>query len=309
MTSIFRMLVILCLTGVVVTIPTSCTNHISDPAVIKSSDNLVQVVLLAGQSNMAGAGDFDKLSAHSKAKLAAIGNRILISVNGATTSPVQYTNSQHKLEKYGFLKSFGPEVSLALTLGERYPDREFLLIKTTRGGTSLYGAWNPDWTREKAQQVEATIEKQTTAYFSLHLQHMRDALAHLEQQKKRYEIAGVLWLQGENDAAKEVSALSYEANLKNLIARYREATMLPNLPFVAGQINSTYGRFKPGPDMVRQAIVSVALADENVYVIRTKTDRDWADFPKHPDNVHYNTAGQLKWGRVYADALDVLGAF
>ena len=269
----------------------------------------VKVILMAGQSNMEGAGDFDKISTQDLAKLKSTEGRISISGNGKPSVAVAYTQSKYKLEKYGFEKSFGPEVSLAIALGELYPEEEFLFIKTTKGGTSLYGAWSPDWTSEKAAAVERGTQKQTTPYYALHMQHTKDALGALKASGKNYDIVAALWLQGENDAGKEVAARSYEENLKRLIARFRLDTDSPDLPFVFGQINSTYGRFKEGPDMVREVMIDVANADENAAIILTTTNRSWPDFPKHSDNVHYNTEGQMRWGRAFAKELVALRAF
>ena len=269
----------------------------------------LQIILMAGQSNMEGAGNFDEIPTETRVKLEAIDDRIQIRNAGNVASPIRYTLSKFKLEKYGFDKSFGPEVGLAVALAERYPEQEFLFVKTTRGGTSLYGAWNPDWSAEKAAAVEKGPQKQSTPYYAMHMQQAQEALSELKARGEDYEVAAVLWLQGENDGGKEVAARSYEENLKALIARFRSDLNEPDLPFVIGQINSTYGRFKKGPDMVRAAMVTVAEGDDNTDVIRTTTDRVWPDFPKHSDNVHYNTEGQLRWGRAFAEKLEGLSTF
>lgn len=274
-----------------------------------SDQTPVRVILMAGQSNMEGAGNFDELSAPDLVKLAATSKRITISYNGKAPRPVSYTLSAFKLEKYGFERSFGPEVSLAISLSELYPEDEFMFVKTTRGGTSLYGAWSPNWTAEKALAVEKGPQKQTTSYYALHMQHVENAMAHLNALGKDYEISAVLWLQGENDAGKKLPALSYGENLNALIAQFRSDMDSPELPFVMGQINSTYGRFKTGPEIVRKAMVDVAGVDNNTRVVLTSTSRDWDDFPKHSDNVHYNTVGQMRWGRAFAVELESLRAF
>ena len=121
-------------------------------------------------------------------------------------------------------------------------------------------------------------------------------LARLHAEGKPYRIIGMAWMQGENDAANELSARSYKANLKKLIAAYRADFNRPDMPFVAGQINSLYGDFPEGPAMVRQAFVDVAQADPRVAVIKTKPQPPWDDFPKHDDQVHYNHEGQKRLG-------------
>ena len=287
---------------------TACVNGQGKEAHI-SNVKPVQVILMAGQSNMQGAGDFDEIPQDVLLKLESVKSQISISHEGELPVPVSYRLSSFHLEKYGFEKSFGPELSLAVSLGERYPDDEFLLIKTARGGTSLYGAWAADWSAEKAAAVERGHQKQTTPYYALHMEQVQKALRTLEAQGREYEISAALWLQGENDAGKEVAARSYEENLKQLVQHFRIDTRNPELPFVIGQINSTYGRFKPGPEMVRAAMVGVASSDSNVAVIQTSTEKSWTDFPKHSDNVHYNTEGQIRWGKAFARELVAMQAF
>ena len=264
---------------------------------------------MAGQSNMQGAGNFDEIPSPILAKLEATQNRIRISHNGKPPVAVSYTVSPFHLEKYGFEKTFGPEISLAVALAELYPDDEFLFVKTACGGTSLYGAWAVQWSAEKAAAVERGDQKQTTPYYALHMDHVQSALEVLETRERGYEISAVLWLQGENDAGKEVAARSYRENLNALIDAFKSDTEVPELPFVIGQINSTYGRFKAGPEIVRNAMVDVAGSNHNVGIILTSTDKNWPDFPKHDDNVHYNTEGQLRWGEAFARELQRLKAF
>ncbi len=78
------------------------------------------------------------------------------------------------------------------------------------------------------------------------------------------------------------------------------------MPFVIGQINSTYGCFPEGPEMVRGAMLSVADSDQNVSCIKTSTDTSWSDYPKNDDNVHYDAEGQTRLGMAFAKELMIL---
>lgn len=263
---------------------------------LQASDT-VHVVLLGGQSNMVGAGDFDDLSDEDKQRVKEASARVQLSQNGGPVEPLSYFQNK-KTGK----KRFGPEMFIGVTLAEANPDQEYLFIKTARGGTSLYGAWNPEWSAQKALEVEKGNLKQTTKYYSEHLAAIKENLAKLKKENKPYKIIGMAWMQGENDAAREVSARSYEQNLKKLIAAYRSEFDVPELPFVCGQINSLYGDFPEGPEMVRKAFVDVAQADPKVEVIRTMAERPPTDFPKG-DGAHYNAEGQKRLGTAMAKAL------
>jgi hypothetical protein len=261
-----------------------------------------QVVLLSGQSNMAGAGNYETLDESIKERIKKVSNRVLVSYSiEKPPVPLSYYDNKPS-EKYNFTQRFGPELLIGLTLAEAYPNQEYLLIKESRGGTSLYGAWNPNWSEEKSKEIEKGEDKQEAKLFLKHCNNIKKNLEKLTAEGKSHQIIGMVWMQGENDAASEVSARSYKENLKTLIASYRNEFNLKHMPFIAGQINSSYGDFPEGPDMVRQAFVDVANEDKYVDVIKTSTDTSWSDYPKH-EGVHYNTEGQRRLGIAFAEAL------
>lgn len=265
-------------------------------------DKDVQVVLLAGQSNMAGGGNYDTLSDSIKERVDSVSHRVSLSFNGKKATPLSYYKNKPS-KKYKFKRRFGPELLMGVCLAEKYPDKTFLLIKRSQGGTSLYGAWNPDWDAEKSKAVEKGEMKQNLKLYELHLQDISQNLKELKLKKVSCEIIGFAWMQGENDAAKEVSAKSYKKNLRKLIVSYKRDLGLSELPFVAGQINSRYGDFEGGPEMVRTAIEKVANSDYYSDYIATKNDIPWDDYPKHNDNVHYNSEGQVRLGTKFAEKL------
>ncbi len=257
----------------------------------------VKVVLLAGQSNMSGCGNFDELDADSLARVARAAERVKVSRCGAAPVPLSAARSRWLQNKYGFENSFGPELFAGVVLAEAFPDSEFLLIKTSEGGTSLYGAWNPDWAAEKARAVEKEGRKQTIRLYEEFLSHIKSNLLRLEQAGKTWTLCGVCWMQGENDAAWEVSAQAYEDSLRNLIGRFRSDLDCRELPFVFGQINSTYGKFPGGPERVRAAMAKIDEAVMNTVMIPTSTDSAWNDYPKHHDGTRCNTEGQTRLGK------------
>ncbi|WP_076418086.1 sialate O-acetylesterase [Colwellia sp. UCD-KL20] len=274
----------------------------TEKTVLQQEENTMNVVLLAGQSNMEGAGNFDALEPSIKQRLSKVASRVMFSNKGEKAVPLSYTLSPHKKEKYGFDKAFGPELMLGVTLAEKFPKKKFLLIKTAYGGTSLYGAWAPHWTAEKAKISEKGY-KQNLPLYKIFQTNIQNQLTLLSQKNVPYKILGMAWMQGENDAAKEFTALTYHENLVEFIQRNRRDAKVTDMPFILGQINSTYGRFKKGPEVVRQAMVDVANSKKNVSIILTTTSRSWDDFPKHTDNTHYNTLGQVRLGEAFANKL------
>lgn len=271
--------------------------------VVYAKEPIVKVVLLAGQSNMAGVGDYDKLTPNDYVRIAAASKRVKLSFNGGEAEPLSYKKAgESTIKKYQLTKSFGPELFIGVGLAEKFPNNEILLIKTAQGGTSLYGAWNAQWSKEKADLLETKAFKKTLKLYDLHLNNIKHNLAKLTASGKKYELLGFAWMQGENDAAKEISARSYQANLEKLIASYRHTLKQPKMPFIIGQINSNYGDFPLGPEMVRAAQKNVAETDEYAEYIATSMAGTWLDYPKHFD-VHYNTDGQRRLGQQFAKKL------
>lgn len=263
----------------------------------------VQVVLLAGQSNMAGHGNYENLDANLRVRIDKIKHRVLLSDGGKEAKPLSYTRIKPS-EKYQFTKSFGPEIFIGLTLAEAHPNQEFLLIKKAQGGTALYGAWNPEWSEDKAKEIEKGF-KQKLNLCKIHIEAIHKNLKALEKKGQPYKIIGMAWMQGENDAILDVSANTYGETLKKLILLYRKEFHLEEMPFVIGQINSRYG-VENGAARVRKEMEEVANDDAKVGIIKTSTDTSWNDYPKNPDNVHYNADGQKRLGISFAEQLIIL---
>ncbi|MDZ8118784.1 sialate O-acetylesterase [Pontiella agarivorans] len=260
----------------------------------------VNVVLLGGQSNMAGRGEFSELDKTVKERVNAVADRVYVSSQGREPQKLSWFDAGKRCQ------TFGPELLIGVTLAENSPEAEFLMVKTALGGTSLHGAWSPDWTAEKAKASEKGEKRQNTKLFQEHMRSIRKNLQALEEAGKSYEIMGMCWMQGEKDSRLELSALHYEENLKRLIAAYRNELGQPDMPFVIGQINCPVrgkNDFPLGPETVRRAMASVAAEVPGTRMVATSTEPSWADFPKKGDQVHYNAEGQRRLGITFAEEL------
>ncbi|MDX6746956.1 sialate O-acetylesterase [Polaribacter sp. PL03] len=269
--------------------------------IAQEDKNAIQVVLLAGQSNMAGAGNYDELDDSIKERVEKVANRVFISQSNTKQKPLSYYKNKPS-KKYDFTKRFGPELLIGLTLAEKYPQKEFLLIKHAKGGTALYGAWNPNWSLEKAKEIEKGDKKQSWNLVKQHIDLINQNLSILKEKGKSFKIIGLTWMQGENDAVLEKAANMYAENLEKLIKKYRTTFNEMYMPFVFGQINSRYG-VKNGAETVRKQMEIASKKNKNTFLIKTNTDKSWSDYPKHLDNVHYNTEGQKRLGIAFANQL------
>lgn len=259
----------------------------------------VKVVLLAGQSNMAGAGNYQELSAEQKARVEKAATKVTLGT-GYSHKPLSYYVSRSKSKKYGFTDFFGPELFIGVTLHEANPEQDYLFIKTAVGSTALYGAWNPEWSAEKIAQIQNDEKRRKLKLVSEHQESIRFHLNRLKQEGRAYEIIGMAWMQGEADSRHAFAAEAYGDNLKKLIASYRTEFNVPAMPFVMGQMNMVRGDFY---EPLRAGQQAVADADPLVSLIPTSLDPAWSDFPKHTDNTHYNTEGQVRLGTAFAEQL------
>ena len=221
------------------------------------------VVILAGQSNMAGHGELDELD-----DAALPSDARLFDLN-----PME--------------NSFGPEVGFARKWMRRRPADELWLVKYAVGGSSML-AWQPDWTAENAA---LTHDEAKGPLYARLMKHTRQALGDAD-----CRIAGCLWMQGESDARYAHAANAYHANLRHFMSRLRGDLGFPRLPFVLGLVNPPSDPWRHVA-AVRQSQRQIAREDNFAALVGTDGLR------KYADNLHYDTAGQLELGRRFADAL------
>lgn len=229
----------------------------------------IKVFLLGGQSNMDGRG----------------------ATSGLPTAPVNLQQAQSDVRLYqggmlGDLKpsgnQFGPDITFGRTLADTYADDNFALIKYAVGGTDLHTDWNPSG-GTNYNAFTNTVSDGITA------------LTTGANAGNTYEIVGMLWTQGENDA-RDGQAAQYQANLTNLIASIRGGYGTA-LPFFLSQLSS--GQTDLPLDqlaMVRTAQSNVAAADADVYLIDTES------FSLKSDNLHFDADGQIALGEAFADS-------
>ena len=254
-----------------------------------TDNKTLRVFIFAGQSNMVGT--------HSRivdiprfppfAGLDQPQENVLFSY---TMGREQMTTSQGWIPLQPTEDFFGPELSFGQRVSQQIA-APIAIIKIASGGTTLGEDWNPD----------------TPGGFKLYplaLEHVRAALAKLDQKQQPYRLEGFMWHQGENDMFHKEFKPAYGKNLQNFLACWRRDLQAPGLKFYIGELctKTVWGMDNR----------------ENMYAIRTGqksvTDTDpLAEYiPTSHDGVeigggeglhyHYGTLGQLEHGVNYADA-------
>ncbi|MEN0061045.1 MAG: sialate O-acetylesterase [Myxococcota bacterium] len=236
----------------------------------------VQVVLLAGQSNMAGRASAADLPAQLQVSQDDVQ---LFYSGGGSLIPDILT----PLES-GSGSDLGPEVTLGRTLADLVPDDDFVLIKHAVGGTSLFEDWDPD-TGVEYQELSDTVA---------------DGLQALVDQGLTPEVRGFVWLQGEADVVQGRTQEQYTADLTAFVNAVRtDFAGGDDLRFVVGRLSDRQfagSGFSNGREDIQAAQDEVAGTVANVALVDT-------DDLTLNDDRHYDTAGQLAMGTLLARAL------
>lgn len=214
----------------------------------------VQVFIFAGQSNMTGGGVTNELNPALRVLPANV--RFSDLANWTV-----YTD----FETAG---NFGPEVGFVHEIAQAHPDKKYLIIKYGYGGSGMRD-WLPGvW------------------HYNTLMNHINGSLANLDED---YELAGLVWMQGETDAFSPQEAGLYESRLTSFVQGLRNQLGAPDLPVMIGQVDP--------PAACCTATVNAAevnFVDNDAHAAYVPTGgvaRWWYN------QIHYNTAGQLDLGR------------
>jgi hypothetical protein len=237
---------------------------------------MTRIFLLAGQSNMAGAGITAELTEQY------------------TTSPEHVRLFEDgEFRDLAYADTFGPEIGFAHEIVQVYPDDNIILCKVATGGANLYYDWNPDGMSQGPEDV----------YRGPLYPKLINAISRLTMLLKDESIepviTGMLWMQGERDSVFDFMAETYEQNLRAFIACIRRDTHVADLQVIVGQICPRViildiGKYNHAwRRTVQAAQRAVAEKENGVFLVPTD------DIPQS-DNLHFDTLGLLELGKRYA---------
>ncbi len=236
----------------------------------------VKLFLLGGQSNMDGCGRGEELPAAYQVHPPNV-----VTWDNRKKSWVSLTQDSMAIARR---QQFGPEMAFAHRLAKAYPDHTIALTKTSAGGTKLHTQWIPG-----------------KGMYQRFIHNFRNATAQLDEAGVDYEVAGMLWMQGESDSETVEMAEAYQANLKLLVAGVRKQSGQAALPIVMGRISSSLLKKTPWnfdqAKTVQAAQEVVAAEDAHVHLINTDA------LSTLKDNTHFDTKAQLTLGSRMAEIM------
>ena len=225
----------------------------------------LKVFILAGQSNMEGAGQI-QINPRSKnggkgtleylVKDAKTAKKYAPAVNRDGSWRVRDDVWIWYLGRKGGLsvgygakpRMIGPEFQMGHVLGEAFKE-QVLLIKTAWGGKTLVKDFRPP-----------SSGGEVGPYYTEMLSHVRAVLADIGKlfpayDGKGYELSGFFWHQGWNDGLKKPWVEVYEENLANLVKDLRKEWKVPDLP-VSIAVTSGLAWYWMVPDSAKTGVTS-----------------------------------------------------
>lgn len=295
----------------------------------------VKVFILAGQSNMEGAGRIQADPKRNEGK-----GSLEYLVKDAATAPrfaflkgadgqwrvrddvwIVFLNRQGPLTVgYGSSKeTIGPELGFGWTMGEALAE-PVLLVKCAWGGKSLAvdfrppSAGKPPYSLgEKGDAELAKNPEILGKFYRETLALVKTALANIKTlvpgSDGRYELAGFGWHQGWNDRINDQFNAEYEANMVHFIRDMRRDLGAPGLPFVIAETGMTGPEEKhPRALSLMKAQAAVAERPEfkgNVAFVGTRSF--WRPAEESPSNqgYHWNSNAETYWliGQAMGEAM------
>lgn len=232
----------------------------------------MKVFLLIGQSNMAGPQTC-RPDESDDARLRGV---YLLNKEGEWEPAKNTLNRYSTIMPKEYNCGLNPGVTFAETLKKRLSGEKIGLICNAKGATKL-----SEW-------------QKGTPYF---YETIKRAL----QGAKDGELAGVLWLQGEQDTIEKVDYTTYGERFAEFIEDLRRALDNPDLPFIMGEIWGEAQKvlldWNEGTRAVNRQIRSVARHVPDTAWVTTKRI---AYLPHDP--VHFAPEGMRVLGRRYARA-------
>jgi len=284
----------------------------------KEENKPIDVIVLAGQSNAVGVGHRIYLLQHFDAKTYSRFN------NGYESIRIRFY--AHNQKNDGFERvtfgqaelnrdTFGPEVGIADYFGQRYEDREIVIVKCAFGSTTVAHDWAGPEDRyqvgddgEPVRPVGGDFNREAGWCLDELYALLDESLAALKADGYEPVIRGFCWMQGEGDAITDERTAAYPDRYRRMMDDFntKYEAYLSECIYVDGGISPIWKNYREVNEFKR------AYADESDNRIFIDTIAEGLTTQNEPvgspDIYHYDSDSVIKLGRLFAAAIDSVEA-
>ena len=261
------------------------------------SSKTVRVYLVGGQSNAVGCAPVSGLSSGNTYLKGDQRQAIIFVRNECRLGPNDYG--------WGYLRdglgsgylddgsgTIGPELKFGYDMAAAHPGEMIAIIKACWGGKTLAIDWRPPTT---VAQSGGVVGDQ----YRIFINAINEGMPRLNAMFTP-TVKGMIWMQGEYDAANIDQAKAYQTNLKNLISDVRAAVDNPHMAFVCAKI-ADIGNWTYRTTIWDAMDADCNPANASTYVPRTGV----IDAMKLAtvEGIHYDADSQVTLGERFAASM------
>ncbi len=276
------------------------TNHTTIDSTSSEETKKVDVIFLAGQSNMEGHTHISELQkkltpTQFQYYSSEMTTRIKFYCDNGKNKSSSFTNVY--LGQGVNASRYGPEIGIAETLEKANLKREVILIKFCLGGTNIYSDW---------RSFSSSSSNSGSRLFNEFLDFGDTAIAELEEMGLEVNVRGLCWMQGESDATQDRMTEKYEEYEKNLfddIYQYFEDKVEDEFHIFDAYISdcSTWKNYAA----INQAKKNNATNNPNHHIIDTLSEG--LEYDSEPtsgvDYFHYDSLSMIKLGQLFGEQI------
>lgn len=229
----------------------ACVSHAAD----LPAGTKLNIYLLCGQSNMAGRGKVEAEDSATHPRVFVFNEKETWAL---AADPLHWDKPK--------VAGVGPGLSFGKHIADSDPKAVIGLVPCAVGGTPIE-RWVPGGDLFKA------------------------AVARAKDAAKSGVVCGIIWHQGESNAA--MTPAAYGEKLKEMVEGFRKELGVPNLPVVVG----TLGDFVKNNTNVNAALTALPASVPKTACIEA------AGLKHKGDNLHFDAPSQREMGKRYAEAM------